>query len=261
MRRLLASASLAASLLLPCIAGATPRVAVYGGTDGVSATHHIADELTATGAFNSVTILNGSETTSALAGFNSILFYTNVGGDSAFANKMTTYVNNGGHLVDATFLQQADAMGGTNSLATLAPLVPFSGYGGNYITQVSMVNPTPTDPLMQGVGSLSAFYHDRTSLAPGARLVASWSDGTPLVAVSTSGVVGINLFPNDAYGYVYGDYVQLFTNALGGTSQSFAIASASANPVPEPGAISLMIGALTLGATRLRPRWRQARRG
>lgn len=254
MRRLLVSASLAASLLLPGIAGASPRIGVYGGTDGVTATSHIADELTATGAFNSVTILNGSETTSALAGFSSILFYTNVGGDSSFANKMTTYVGGGGHLVDATFLQQADAMGGSNSLATLAPLVPFSGYGGNYITQVSMIDTSPTDPLMQGVGSLSAFYHDRTSLAPGARLVASWSDGTPLVAVSTSGVVGINLFPNDAYGYVYGDYVQLFTNALGGIMPNLVVASAQANPVPEPGAISLLIGTLTLGATRMRRR-------
>lgn len=254
MRRLLATATLAASLLLPGLAGASPRVAVYGGTDGVSATSHIADELTATGAFNSVTILNGSESASALAGFNSILFYTNVGGDSAFANKMTTYVGSGGHLVDATFLQQADAMGGKNSLGTLAPLVPFSGYGGNYITQVSMVNPNPTDPLMQGVGSLSAFYHDRTSLAPGARLVASWSDGTPLVAVSSSGVIGINLFPNDAYGYVYGDYVQLFTNALGGIMPTLAVASSAASAVPEPGAMSLMIGAITLGATRLRRR-------
>lgn len=252
MRSLLTAALLVAALLLPGRSDASPKIAVYGGTDGVSGTAHIANELAATGDFSSVTILNGSESTSALAGYTSILFYTNVGGDSSFADKMTTYVGNGGHLVDATFLQQANAMGGSNSLDTLAPLLPFTGYGGNYITQVSMVDNTPTDPLMQGVGSLSAFYHDNTSLSPGARLVASWSDGNPLVAVSSSGVIGINLFPNDAYGYVYGDYVQLFTNALGGVSQ--ATVTGASGAVPEPSSLSLL--AVGAGFIAARRRWR-----
>lgn len=232
-------------------AQALPAVAVYGGTDGVSATRHIYEDLVGTGAFASVTVLDGSESQATLSQYSSILFYTNVGGDMTFANKMTDYVAAGGQLVAATFLWQADAMGGLNSLGTLASLLPFSGYNGNYITQVSMVVDQPGDSLLRGVNSLSAFYHDKTNLAPGARLVASWSDGSPLVAVGQNGVIGVNLFPNDAYGYVYGDYTRLFVNALGGVMPG--IAGAGADSVPEPGSLAVVLaGAGMLAAARRR---------
>ena len=254
MNRLLLTGLFAAALLLPTGAWARPTVAVYGGTDGVNATRHIADELSATGAFNSVTILDGSESRATLSAYGSILFYTNVGGDMSFANKMPNYISDGGNLVAATFLWQADAMGGTNSLGALAPLLPFAGYGGNYITQVTMVANSPNDALLEGVGSLSAFYHDRTSLAPGARLVASWSDGLPLVAVSPSGVTGVNLFPNDAYGYVYGDYIRLFTNALGGIQPGALLSAAGGDAVPEPTTLGILaIAGALLARRRLFP--------
>jgi hypothetical protein len=234
MNRLLLICLCAVPFLLPGRAEALPTVAVYGGTDGVSATAHIANELSATGDFASVTILDGSESQATLSGYRAILFYTNVGGDIGFADKMTAYVQGGGSLVAATFLWQADAMGGTNGLGTLAPLLPFSGYDGNYITQVTSVAVDPADPLLTGVGDLSAFYHDRTNLVPGARLIASWSDGTPLAAVDNDGVIGINLFPNDAYGYVTGNYVQLFDNAL----------TLGRREVPEPASAALFAAAL-----------------
>lgn len=257
MYRFLMAAAVSAFALLPLGAQALPSIAVYGGTDGISGTSHIANELSATGAFSSVTILTGSESEAALSSYSSILFYTNVGGDLNFANKMTDYVATGGHLVAATFLEQANAMGGANGLGTLAPLLPFTGYNGNYITQVSLGTTTAGDPLLSGVGSLSAFYHDNTTLSPGARLVASWSDGTPLVATTSSGVVGVNLFPNDAYGYVYGDYVRLFTNALGGTWQNAgAVTQGNADgPVPEPASLALFgSGLCALGVLRRRRR-------
>ena len=228
--------------LMAAQARALPSVAVYGGTDGVNATRHIADELSGTGAFGAVTILDGSESAATLSGYASILFYTNVGGDIGFANKMTDYVGAGGHLVAASFLWQADAMGGSNGLGTLAGLLPFAGYNGNYITQVSMIKNQPADSLLLGVNSLSAFYHDRTNLVSGARLVASWSDGTPLLAVGANGVIGVNLFPNDAYGYVYGDYLRLFTNALGGVMPGTHVAGVAADAVPEPGTLLLVLG-------------------
>lgn len=234
MNRLLLLGLTVLPLLLPSTAQALPNVAVYGGTDGVDATAHIANELSATGHFASVTILDGTESQATLSGFHSILFYTNVGGDVNFADKMTSYVQGGGSLVAATFLWQADAMGGVNALGTLAPLLPFTGYNGNYITQVTSVAVLPDDPLLQGVGTLSAFYHDQTNLAPGARLIASWSDGSPLAAVDGDGVIGINLFPNDAYGYVSGNYVQLFDNAL----------TLGRSEVPEPTSAAILAAAL-----------------
>lgn len=244
MHRLIGLYVLAMLSAFAAPAAALPGIAVYGGTDGVNATRHIADGLTATGAFGNVTILNGSESAATLASYSSILYYTNVGGDMSFSNKMTDYIATGGSLVAATFLWQADSMGGINSLGTLAGLLPFSGYNGNYITQVSMVANQPGDSLLIGVNRLSAFYHDRTNLVSGARLVASWSDGTPLVAVGANGVIGVNLFPNDAYGYVYGDYIRLFTNALGGIQPITNGGGTAPDGVPEPASMLLLAAGL-----------------
>jgi hypothetical protein len=252
MNRLLLTGLVAASFLLSGRAQALPSVAVYGGTDGLSGTAHIANELAATGDFSSVTILNGTESPATLSSYTSILFYTNVGGDMHFANEMANYVTGGGHLVAATFLWQANAMGGNNGLGTLAPLLPFTGYNGNYITQVNLVPNIASSPLLTGVGSISAFYHDQTSLSPGATLVASWSDGSPAVAVNADGVVGVNLFPNDAYGYVYGNYVQLFADALD-PANTMATLALAGSQTPEPASAALLAAGLgLLGYTRRR---------
>jgi hypothetical protein len=83
--------------------------------------------------------------------------------------------------------------------------------------------------------------------------VASWSDGNPLEAVSTSGVTGINLFPDDAYGYVTGDYVRLFANALGGVWPTATGSGGGDGTVPEPAGLALFGGGIgLLGLVRRR---------
>jgi len=250
MRRLLSSSVLvlAGALMSTGAASAADNVAVFGGTDSLSGTAHIANELKATNAFTSVTILTGAESMATLQSYNAILYYTNVGGDLAFSNEMAQYAEDGGHLVAATFLMKANSLGGNNVLGNLAGLMPFVGYGGNYIKQVSLAAYDDTSPIMDEVSTISAFYHDNTSLAPNAQLVASWSDGNPLVAISSSGVIGVNLFPNDAYGYVSGNYVQLFENSLLPNAE---LSLQGDTPIPEPASMAVLgVGLLGLRATR-----------
>lgn len=81
-----------------------------------------------------------------------------------------------------------------------------------------------------GVNSLGGYYHDRVTVAPGATLRGSWSDGTSLLAVKGN-VVGVNLFPDDGYGQLSGDYKTLFVNSL-------------TAPVPEPETYALFLAGL-----------------
>lgn len=48
---------------------------------------------------------------------------------------------------------------------------------------------------MGGIYCLSSYYRNIVDLSGDATLVTSWSDGTPLAAINSFGVVGISLFP------------------------------------------------------------------
>jgi len=69
-----------------------------------------------------------------------------------------------------------------------------------------------THPLMQGVSTLCDYYHDRVNLAPGAQLVASYTNGEELVAVKGC-VVAINMYVG-FYSESTGDVDVLFHNAI-----------------------------------------------
>jgi VCBS repeat-containing protein len=98
------------------LGGGHPRVAVFGGTDGTSpvfGSGNVANDLQALGIFDSVAVLNGSESLATLQGYDAVLAYTNGYGQFFdFGNTLASYVDGGGHLVAATFAYQGQP-GGT----------------------------------------------------------------------------------------------------------------------------------------------------
>jgi hypothetical protein len=96
--------------------------------------------------------------------------------------------------------------------STYSPLAPAGG--NNAASTLGTFD--ASSPIMLGVSSLTGYWKNLVAMYPGAQLVASWADGTPLAAWNHGGkVVGINLYPgeNDQTG-MGGDYAKLFANAI-----------------------------------------------
>ncbi|MCK5861664.1 MAG: proprotein convertase P-domain-containing protein, partial [Candidatus Hydrogenedentes bacterium] len=77
-----------------------------------------------------------------------------------------------------------------------------------------------TNPIMEGISSLTDDIHTNVVLNPGTLWVADWDDGLPLVAVMNYNVVGINMLAFDDGGYG-GDVPLLFHNAIAYLLQNF----------------------------------------
>lgn len=221
-------------------------IGVYGGTDGISTTSgsgNVANQLENLGLFDAVNVLGGSEDAATLAQYDAILFYNNSGSDlSNFANKLADYVDAGGKLVVSTFVYQtAAANNGDLGRLVTDGYLPFQNYQDNYYN-VTLGSFNPNHPIMQGplpINSVGGYFHDKVDLTLDAELVASWSDGSPFIAVDGgSKVVGITLFPNDYYQNISGDYDNVFGNAL-------YFAANQSTSVPEPA--SILGSAIALG--------------
>jgi hypothetical protein len=218
--------------------GAPIRVGVISGTDSGGGPQAVVNMLSGLHEFSAVDQLSNNASLATLQQYDAILFYTNSGGDlSGTGNTLHAYVSQGGGLVVSTFLWQASNLGQLTSDS------PFVGQGSNSYSNVTLGTYDATNPIMSGVASLGGHYHDDVALASGATLVASWSDSRPLVAVSTNGIVGVNLFPSDYYGSMSGDYAKLFGNALEYAGGGL---SSAPSPAPAPSGLTLsVLGAVT----------------
>jgi len=132
--------------------------------------------------------------------------------------------------------------------ATWSPVI--NDHHTNYLigSRQFLVADLPNDPLLQGVTSFdggSASIHYNISVRPGAKLVAHWTDGIPLV-VQRGQVVALNFFPpsNASYYQLWNDLTngaQLMANAVCFPRTPLTIStsiSSSLSIVPSPSSAS-----------------------
>jgi hypothetical protein len=250
----------AVAFLLACTTRALAdpiKVGVITGSDSSAGSASVVNALLGLNRFAAVDLLPNNVSLGTLNNYGAVLFYTNQTSNlSATGNTLKQYVDHGGGLVISTFLFQSGAFGGGFG-SQLQGYSPFQNYYGNY-SHSTLGAYNASNPIMQGVTSLSGFYRDMVNLTPGSTLVAKWADGQPLVAVSPENVVGITLFPADYYGQIGGDYAKLFGNALAYAGSGANIASHTS---PEPGSIAMFgIGAAALAGYTWRRRREKSRR-
>lgn len=215
---------LIASLALT--AGLNAQVLVWSTGNSTTSTQAVANYLTATNLFGTVTAINTTTLTLAdLDDYAAVLFFTNSssGSDPQNGNVLADYANLGRPLVLATFAW-ADQGGNTLSGRIISEAIsPVVLTGSSRYTTVTIATKDNSN-FLQGVTSITGYYHDSVAAVTGATVHATWSDGTPLL-VSKGNVVAVNLFPTSDM--VSGDYQKLFANAL-----YYA--------VPEPSTYALM---------------------
>lgn len=209
------------------------------GNSSPGDTARIASNLMASGAFTSVTGVddNTGMTQGYLNSFDRVLYFSNTssGQDpTTVGDLLGGFAATGRRLVLATF-SWAD-QGGNTLGGSIMGYSPFAVAGGSLYSNVT-IGSTDGSAFWNGVNSINGFFHDNVSLANGATLRGSWSDGTALLA-NNGEVFGVNLFPDDIWGSVSGDFNQLFVNSL-------------STPVPEPASM-LALGALLIPALRRR---------
>jgi len=150
-----------------------------------------------------------------LQNYDAVLYFSNSSGSqdpTAIGNVLADYADMGKRLVLATFSwaeQGSNTLGGRLITDQISP---FLAEGGSLYTNVNMRDHDDTC-YFTGVNAVSGFYHDNVRLSTGAVQHATWSDNEPLLA-DKNNVVAIDLFPDDYWGNIGGDYQQLFTNAM-----------------------------------------------
>jgi len=191
-------------------------VLVWGTGNADGSTQGVADYVMASGYFNSVTASDNSfETLATLTGYDSVLYFSNTNADSdpvAIGDVLADYADTGRRLVIATF---SWANQGGNTLAGRIideEISPFIVGGISLYTNVIM-DSNDGHAIFANVDAISGYFHDDVTLSTGAEQHATWSDGEPLAA-DKGNVVAINLFPDDFWGNVDGDYQALFANSL-----------------------------------------------
>lgn len=130
----------------------------------------------------------------------------------AWGNALAGYVEAGGIVVQTAY-DNWEEVGSFGRFETggFEPFIP--GFNGN--EELTLGTFDTSSPLMEGVTTLESEDNTEPELAPGASLVAKWSNGTNAVAVKGH-VVSVSAFLGDGYEEEVwqGDYGRLIYNVV-----------------------------------------------
>jgi len=211
------------------------NVLVWSSGNADGNTPAIASWLQASGQFGTVTGVNTNTTMTLaqLSAYDAVLYFSNhsEGQDSTgIGNVLADYAHTGKRLVLATFAwanQVSNTLGGRLITDGISPLLFTTSSAYSNVTMSS----NDGSGFFTDVHTINGYFHDNVHLSNGAVSRATWSDGNTLLATKGN-VVGIDLFPEDRFGTVSGDYRQLFVNSLAFGS--------SAPAVPEPASLTMV---------------------
>jgi hypothetical protein len=217
---------------------AAVRVAVLGAVPNAAWREDVRNKILGAGEIlqvdvvplnvgNPVPLLNQLSQYRAVLVFSDSSFNDNV----ALGNVLADYVDQGGGVVLATFgFHDVGGLAIQGRLKT-GNYLPFSTASQSTASGLTLVEVLSEHPLLYEVNSFNggnASYHNSAiTIANGATLVASWSNGQPLVGAKQSGVgrvVGLNFYPPSSDALVSGwtastDGGRLMANALLWTGQ------------------------------------------
>ena len=171
-----------------------PKVLVIG-SDNVNRGQDVQTKLIATGLFSQVDVFvqpNGAGNTpgpplSLLQGYNAVMYWTNYASFVGMGTVLAQYADGGGGVVlgvlaNTTTDPVDDAF--NNSFYQALNPGTYSGAPGGVAMTLGTVS-LPTHPIMNGVrtfnGGSASLYGAGATVAQGAYLIASWSNGTPLI--------------------------------------------------------------------------------
>jgi uncharacterized repeat protein (TIGR01451 family) len=147
---------------------------------------------------------NPLPTLSQLQGYQAVLAYSDANFSDAIGlgNVLADYVDQGGGVVLATFAFYDVGDVGIQGRLKTGGYLPFTTGNQNSGSGLTLVKDLPQHPLLFAVNSFnggsSSYHNSPIAITAGATLVASWSNGQPLVGAKQAGagrVVGLNFFP------------------------------------------------------------------
>lgn len=158
---------------------------------------------------------SATPTLAALQAYDIVVALSNCGwaDPNGIGDNLADYYDGGGTVVTFNFNMYSS----TTASQNLRGRWQTGGYntytiGTTNFASGSLGTYNSADPLMQGVTTLNSVYRQNLPLSTGSTLVASWSDGTALVAFKGRHV-GVSAYVGDGAGQWSGDYGRLVVNA------------------------------------------------
>jgi hypothetical protein len=184
-------------------------VAVLGAAPVASWNDDVREKILGVGTIAEVNVIpvTGSDpvpTLAQLSRYRAVLVYSDsTFNDSvALGDVLADYVDEGGGVAMATFAFWDSTTFGIQGRLKTGNYLPFTTAPNSSGNGLTLVKDLSAHPLLDGVNSLDggiASYHESPiAIANGATLVASWSNGQPLVGAKEAApgrVVGLNFYP------------------------------------------------------------------